>query len=595
MLILLALIIVIKHFSSTEVHKTAAVIANQEFSPNYPTTVIWWETAPENIHHFTKEYKGLVVTLSLNYTNENETLTREFVYDQTVIYVKHVEEFSLILKMVKPSLEPIQLILVLIEVNESRITNLIQVAWKNEVAQIIIVTTNKKKDINLYTFIPYTPGDCGNITPVEVPINAPSFSIRKFINFNKCPLTLSAHTSMPYIKVIKENDKIILSGFESDVINLIVERLNASLVVISNEGQERDNIANDSLKVGFSDLISKDADVMLPAVFVNEKRYSVALTTYTYNDLTIVWIAPKQRVIYAWANLILPFISRITPLIILTFISFIAVVKLIIRFGRYHEFKEKTVIFQSFTILLGLQTKFETKCWLNNTVHVLWVWYCFLIRIAYQGDLINGLHKVILEPPIRTVNDGLQNLDKVVASAAIQELYKNTSLEEQFNVLAKPSDSEVYLKKIVDEARILLAEDFVSVKSHGYSEMVQFLEESVIRFPACLFVRARWPGVDEFRRKIMEFHQHGFFGYYYYQNKARHYRRYERNHGLHIKEQNTEPLTIVSLSSLFYGLLMAYFICFIVFCMEIIWFKTKATRENPIVKKQNISVTFIEG
>ncbi|XP_022128738.2 uncharacterized protein LOC111002808 [Pieris rapae] len=501
MLLLLALIIVIKHSTSADVHNTAAFIANKEFSSNYPTTVVWWETAPENIHHFTTVYKGLVVTLSFKYKNVNETVsTREFVYDQTVIYVKHVEEFSLILKMLKLSLEPIQLILVLIEVNHSKITELIQVAWKNEVAQIIIVTTNRKKEINLYTFNPYTPGDCGNITPVEVPVHVPRFFIRKFLNFNKCPFTLSAHTSLPYIKVIKENDKIILSGFESDVINLIVERLNATLIVISNEEQERDNIANDSLKVGFSDLISKVADVMLPAVFVNEKRYSVALTTYTYNDLTIVWIAPKQRVIYAWAKLILPFISRITPLIILTFISFIAVVRLILRFGRYHELKEKTVIFQSFTI--GLQTKFETKCWLRNTVYVLWVWYCFLIRIAYQGDLINGLHKVILEPPIRTVNDGLQNLNEVVASAAIQELYKNTSLEEQFNVLAKPSDSEVYLKKIVDGARILLAEDFVTVKSHGYLDKVQFLEESVIRLPACFFVRARWPGVDEFRRSF---------------------------------------------------------------------------------------------
>ncbi|XP_047504868.1 uncharacterized protein LOC125049549 [Pieris napi] len=496
--------------------------------------------------------------------------------------------------MLKLSLEPIQLILVLIEVNESRITELIQVAWKNEVAEIIIVTTNIKKELSLYTFIPYTPGDCGNITPVEVPVNVPSFFIRKFLNFNKCPLTLSAHTSMPYIKVIKENDKIILKGFESDIMNLIVERLNATLVVISNEEQERDNIANDSLKVGFSDLISKDADVMLPAVFVNEKRYSVALTTYTYNDLTIVWIAPKQRVIYAWANLILPFISRITPLIILTILCFVAVVKLIIRFGRYHELKEKTVIFQSFTILLGLQTKFETKCWLNNTTYVLWVWYCFLIRIAYQGDLINGLHKVILEPPIRTVNDGLQILDEVVASAAIQELYKNTSLEEQFNVLAKPSDSEAYLKNIVDGARILLAEDYITVKSHGYLDMVQFLEESVVRLPACIFVRARWPGVDEFRRKIMEFHQHGFFGYYYFQYKARHYRRYERTNGSHTKERSTKPLTIASLSSLFYGLLMAYFICFLVFCMEIIWFKTKVTKE-PNGKKTKHKGNFYRG
>ncbi|CAK1547314.1 unnamed protein product [Leptosia nina] len=483
-------------------NEIAAVIANREFSYNYPTSIVYFKSDPENVYEFAKAYSGLIYILSLNDSKTNETfLSNAFVFEQTVIYVTSANEFEYFVNIANgATLEPMRIILVLCGIDESNITEYTTSAWKNDAAHIVIVTTNKNADIVLYTFFPYSVRTCNDITPVSIPVDSFNYFNEKFNNFYKCPIVVTAHTIIPYITVKKEDEAISVTGFDNDFVQIILDHLNATTVLITNDGAKGTQSANGSLKIGFNDLINKVADVMIPEVIITKSRYSAALASFPFNYISVVWIAPKRREVYAWAKLVLPFISHITPLIVLSFFLFIIIIRLIQRFGAHREKKRTSAILRSFALFLGIETKIETKCYLNNATYLIWIWYCFLIRTAYQSDLINGLHKVTLEAPICTVDDALQNLNEIVSSEAVKELYTNTSLETVIIALEHQKLIE-YLNDIAHGKRALEAVDLLALTSSQYN--VQVLDENAVRLPACIFMRARWPAAQVFRQRVI--------------------------------------------------------------------------------------------
>ncbi|XP_045497521.1 uncharacterized protein LOC123695658 [Colias croceus] len=560
------------------INDVAAEIANKEFG-NKSTTVIWWKTDSQNIDIFNKAYNGLVVTTYLKHINigyNDALLSDATLNDQVVIYVTNENEFSVILTVInKIRVKTIRVILVILETIDDNIkmTEFTRTAWDNDVADIIVISANLKKEIVLNTFIPYSDGRCGDYTPVALSASQPKLFSNKFHNFHKCPIRMRAFVLPPYVMYENRSDPNTVRGFDTDVMKFILEKLNATIIVVSDEKVNNTifNFANLSLSENLGDLTNNLADVAVPPFIITNRRYAVAQAFYACYNIPVIWCAPRQREIYAWAKVILPFLSRISPLIVLSFVAFLSSVKLIQRFGRFRK-ETKGLLLASFALYMGQGVIFETQYWLNNVVFMMWIWYCTIMRIVYQGDLIDGLHNVILEPPLRTLNDALQALDEVVGLLPVVDLYRNTSIVERFKpVLNK--EIPLYVKKIANGERILLAVNKILVSYTKYK--VQILEENVSSFKVYFFVRPRWGALEELHHTMIRITEVGFQWQIYqvYINE------WLRGGGReYYTVEKSTALNMAILISCFYGLVALYVVCILIFCLEIVWFKISKKR-----------------
>ncbi|CAG4983302.1 unnamed protein product [Colias eurytheme] len=296
------------------INDVAAEIATKEFA-NKSTTVIWWKTDSQNIDTFNKLYDGLVVTTYLKHIDigYNDTLLSDATLnDQVIIYVTNENEFSVILTVInKIRVKTIRVILVILETIEDNIkmTEYTRTAWDNDVADIIIISVNLKNEIVLNTFIPYSDGRCGDYTPVALSANKPKLFSNKFHNFHKCPIRMRAFVLPPYVMYENRSDPNTVRGFDTDVMKFILEKLNATIVVVSDENVNNTifNFANLSLSENLGDLTNNLADVAVPPFIITNKRYAVAQAFYACYNIPVIWCAPRQREIYAWAKVILPF------------------------------------------------------------------------------------------------------------------------------------------------------------------------------------------------------------------------------------------------------------------------------------------------
>ncbi|XP_038212094.1 uncharacterized protein LOC119832503 [Zerene cesonia] len=324
-------------------------------------------------------------------------------------------------------------------------------------------------------------------------------------------------------------------------------------------------LANNTLTQTLYVLIYNLSDILVPAVIINQEKYLTAQMSYSYGFINIVWCVPQRQEILTWAKIILPFLSWLSGFIALSFVFIIIVIKASLHFHKVTKKRNDTVI-KTIALFLGQEVKFETEFWLSNLVHVTWIWYCFIVRNVYQGVLIDGLHKSILEPPIRSVNDALQHLDEIVGVAAVVHLYKNTSIAKRYKPL-NVNDIPVYLQRIANGERILQAvnEDLILFKRYK----VQILDESVSHFPVCIFMRARWPGAEEITRIIARTVEYGL--------KQRiselHLDRWLRNGARQSNNPTIDSLNMLTLISCFYGLIGMYIVSFVTFCIEILWHK----------------------
>ncbi|XP_038212093.1 uncharacterized protein LOC119832502 [Zerene cesonia] len=574
---------------SKTINDVAVDTTNQEFDNGSPTSVFWWKTDSQNIDTFTKLYEGLLVTISLKDIVYNDTqLSDATLNDQVVIYVTNENEFSVILMIInKRRVKPIRVILVIMETIDDiniRMKEFTKTAWDNDVADIIIISTNLKNEIVLNTFIPYSDGHCGDYTPVALSANQPKLFSNKFHNFHKCPIRMRAFILPPYVMHEKRSDSIkTVRGFDADVMKFILEQMNATIIVISDDKINNTifNFANVSLSENLGDLTNNLADVAVPPFIINNRRYAVAQAFYACYNIPVIWCAPRQREIYAWAKVILPFLSRISPLIFLSFVAFWASIKLIQRFGKFKK-ETKGLLLASFALYMGQGVTFETQHWLNNVVFMMWIWYCTIMRIVYQGDLIDGLHNVILEPPLRTLNDALQALDEVVGLSVAVDLYDNMSIERRFKPVQN-KEIPYYLKRISHGERILLAVNKILVSYSKYK--VQILEENVSTFKVYFFVRPRWGAFEELHRTMIRITEVGFQWQIYqvYINE------WLRSGGRdYYTEEKSTALNMAILISCFYGLIALYVVCFLVFCFEILWFKISKKPFADIVRDDRV-------
>ncbi|XP_050346471.1 uncharacterized protein LOC126770905, partial [Nymphalis io] len=560
-----------KFLNGSEIINQAAIIANQVYTYNRLTSVVWWHSDQNNVTHFLKKFKGTVVTVNIIDYDQFKDIHfhKTVLYHQTVFFAHAPDEFEYFLEMInQATIVPIRVIMILTNKKTESVDTFTKIAWKNDVGDIIILRIDTKGKIRYSTYKPYGNGACANYTALDLNINTKlnkSFFIRKYNNFHNCPIRVTALHFIPYVELTKQNHTITeVGGVDGILLKLLLERLNSSLDI--NLYKNRSSGSNTNTADFLDDLVNNVADIIIPGLIWTTKRYSVVQVSYVYNSINVVWCLPNRREILEWAKILLPFINVSTLLIIAGFFVMFLLMKLV---NKIANSSDSDIIFKMLGLFLGQNINYCSRYWLKNSLYNFWIWFCIIVRISYQGNLIEGLQKTILEPKISTLDQAMRVVDGVGGSGAFLEYYRNTSIENKF-IKLKLTNVSSYIKDIGAGKRFLLVADLLQLKF--YNQAIQILDERVTAMPISLSMRPRWPASSEVSLVIRQIVESGLYAKMKNDIILKSLLRYDK---LNKIDDSLKPMGMEILKSCFYGLICMYIISSIVFVIEILWSKYK--------------------
>lgn len=318
-------------------------------------------------------------------------------------------------------------------------------------------------------------------------------------------------------------------------------------------------------------LTSRRADVLLPGILASVNRYENAQITGFYKTQFILWFGPHRREINEWAKVIYPFYTDTTPYIILSFILFIIVIKFIRRYALCKPNRKAGIFFQTFVLFLGQGVNFETNYWLVNSIFVLWIWFCMIVRMVYQGDLVQGLQKVFLEPPLGPFNVARTKVNGFGGLKEYSRYYKNNpSIMTEYQVISS-NNMSLYVNQIARGKRFLIAADLLYLLDQGV--MLVYVQTIARASVISIHMRRGWQAAPEVKNILDTLNEHGFLTKIYedFINIIPIYRSILFGPGY----SAPRPLGLMTLGGCFLGLLLMYLVCFLIFCGEVICHKYK--------------------
>lgn len=558
----------VKFSETSELIEKAVSIVNSAYEKCYLTTVVWGSCDVLKVANFLELYEGTVVNVNMNidFYSNNTGLQTNALYKQTVFFAADPTEFEYFLKAINNfTTVPIKIILIITNHVHNRadlFMELTKTAWNNDVADIIIVGYEGNDTIALKSYFPYENGGCGNYTPVNLNNNTTKYFKSKFRNFKGCPIRATLLDFMPYVKLKIENETVLaVGGIDGNMLKLIIDVVNSTMILSSTNHSVISSCQNGTMVGTFNELLSNKADIMAPSVIIVSSRYATSQISYVHYTVKVVWCMPNRQEIYHWLKAILPFVNMSTPLIIIAIFIIFVIIKQVKKIGK-SKTPDKGNLFKMLGVFLGQPVNVCSKHKLVNCLFTFWIWFCLIVRISYQGNLVDGLRKVILEPPIRTLAEALEVVDEVGGMPTFIELYRNTSIENKYNQI-KLREIPNYLKEMEAGRRYLIAVDMQQVTF--FRRKLQILEERVTSVPACVHMRARWPAAPEISRLIGRLVDSGFI--------VKIWRDMRHEWSLtNARAENTntvKSLNIKTLSSCFYGLVVMYLVSFFVLCLEI--------------------------
>ncbi|XP_013168971.1 PREDICTED: uncharacterized protein LOC106118768 [Papilio xuthus] len=550
-------------FQSKLIEKATETI-NKIFDYKEITCVVWWRTDPENVIGLLENYKGSVVTFALV-----EPTTYDFhrlvKYKQTVLFASDPDEFKYFIHaVVNNVVNPISVILIFTEIVTNNIlTELMKLAWQNDIGNFIVISVCGNNNVTLTTYIPYRDKECGNYSPIILPEN--KYFIRKFNNFQKCPIRVTAVNAVIYFVLKADNGTVHVSGIDGNVLNLVLERVNATMKFIGgNNNRDIEVVLNGSAAGLFGDIINGSADILGPSLLLTKKRYTQAQPLYVYQTLNLVWCLPRRREIYMRIKVLLPFLTSITIFFIFAWISLFILIMLIHKFSSVNP-NLKYVTFRILSMSLGQPIKFVTENWLANSIFVLWIWFCLVIRVAYQSDLVERFELTVLEPRVSTAREALELVDGHGGFASVKDYFNNTPMEMNYKTI-RLNETSKYINMIANGKRFLLVTNEILIKY--FNPEVQILDERVTSVPTSFYVRPRWPAVYELNKLIERIAETGFVSKIL--SDYIHDNRVKRNFS---QTKTPKPLDMSILLACFNGLLVMYIVCVIIFAIEIYYYK----------------------
>ncbi|XP_037965039.2 uncharacterized protein LOC119691497 [Plutella xylostella] len=559
----------------TNLTSVALNLARSNYDARKPTAVSFWSSAGEPVvAGFLRGYPNAVLTTDLR---RNRTIDA----DQFVFITESSQDYDLIFRAVNwTRVQPVAVVLVLLApAPRAALRPLAAAGWRHNVTDLFIVHRSScGGEVQISTYLPFSGGRCDNVEPVTLSYSdAPVIFPRKFKNFHKCPLRVSFVENLGNVVVVRrKNGGIQVRGTEGLLARLLAARLNASLVpVFPRDGGEYGGAAGGRWTGSVGDVVHGRADVSAASALLNLERYRATQPTHSYKVATVVWVGPPPRELQAWAKVLIPLYNGTSMWLLLASAAFYLVsVAIHILQDPEHTARNNTLL-HSVAIFLGQNVRFETKFWLLNSLFAMWLWFCVIVAIFFQGELVKGLQQSILEPGMTTFEEAVKEVNGYGGIASLLNFYED---DEEFKARYQQisvKSTGAKLQAISRGERFLFATDARAARTSRLA--LQRLAGAVARAPVPLLARARWPGARELDALLLRVLEAGFFEKIEDDSEDQITLKYfyHRRGGA----RRFNALDLYHVSGCFYIYIIMVCVCTAVFVIEIIWFRFSEKRK----------------
>lgn len=181
---------------------------------------------------------------------------------------------------------------------------LFQTFLNSNIININVIVPNDALTINLITFLPFTNGDCRNVTPKIIntfTTTNSSWMKREFFNnkinnLHGCPVTLATYDYAPAIITEKFNDSELISGHDIDLLRGVSEMLDFTLDIQIVTGPAAWGFITENGTSGgvMKKILDKEADIAIGSFYLTLTRAKfMSFSQYHFSSVILV-IPPGQ-------------------------------------------------------------------------------------------------------------------------------------------------------------------------------------------------------------------------------------------------------------------------------------------------------------
>ncbi|XP_061721288.1 uncharacterized protein LOC133528087 [Cydia pomonella] len=538
--------------------ETASLIANSEFLYRKITSIVWWQVS-DQVDDYLLSYQGSVKTIDMNFS-----FNQSIALEQAILFVTSTEEFlEIAMNLDKKITSPGKVVTILSNPNE--LSDITKVAWKYDIADLIILT-KENQTVSMYTYYPYSNNECGSTAPVKVDFKKKFFP-RKFKNLFGCETRLGSVTAPPYSRLECVNGSSpSYKGILGSLVKLIVDHMNTTLKVLCILGTDQKMI---------NDLEHKTVHILTSVIYTQD--FLATQNTPVYHFFESVWCGPPQREMYTHVKVLVPMLSNFTVFLCATYLILVAVLKIIDRLIREPRNKTSHMAWKAFAVLLGQSFRSDSKYWLINYLFMLWFWFSLVYNIAYQGLLVTGLQTKYLEPRFDNIKHAISLVDGYGGTIRQRILYNDTPIFDKYQVM-ELHEMFSYLSPISRGKRFLILT--VKLVLLGYKSLQIFQE--VNHVPMTMSLTPRWGGGVEIISTQTRLIEGGFFEKILVDEK----RAIEsREAKLRVSSDfQSGHLDFKTLCTCFYGLGVMSVVCFVIFLIELLYHRLVTPAKGKLMQ-----------
>lgn len=421
--------------AGSDLGEMAAKVAMQNFDLRYTTLLFFNSTFCYGVEVFLRLYHyNIVVNRATFKPNSLTQKSRQF-----VVFASDVADVEQSLEAIfEFEMDNTGKFIIICESpvpNECDEQDVMDLCWNYKIVNILFIRQESTEAIG-FTYHPVADGICNNLKPIQLDCNNQYTHTtygevfrNKFRNFNSCPITVSTFIQAPYMLNITDG---IPSGADGDLLRILMYAMNASLKMMTpTRGfgwgwRQKNGTWMGSLADVYEDL----ANFSMTSAAITLTRFSDFQISSSYFSSKVVWVTHPAQLQNVAMKLTHPFepdmrIALVASFLLVVFCAFLIKTNSWTAIcSRFEEDQPtKSVVFFAWMICMGQSViKLPTRsAFLQMTF--IWIWYCFLIRTAYQVYLISSLKGKFYDSQFETIEDVINAKYPFGGGAALKDYF----------------------------------------------------------------------------------------------------------------------------------------------------------------------------
>lgn len=392
------------------------------------------------------------------------------------------------------------------ESNDCDEKELTKLLWDHRIVNVIVIKFEGTQAAG-YTYFPISDGDCNNVTPIKVQSSKHSQFLTtdcgnifgmKIKKYGSCPISVSTFIQPPYMTITNGTP----NGADGDLLQILAYGLNASLTMMTpHRGFGWGfRLKNGTWSGSLADVYDGLANMSMTSAALTYSRFSEFHLSRSYYESHVVWITHPAALQNEALKLMRPFATSTQIALVVSYILVIVCALILSTYKSIYLKDEcdeysKSVVFYSWMICTGQALiKLPTKSFFLK-IMILWVFYCFLIRTAYQVYLISSLKGTFYENQFESIDDaikekypfggGLALRDYYLDYPAVYDHWTNVDANEMLPTLLEMSKG----KKFV----VATNKDFVKMIMKKHKISLHILPRKIVSTPSVIFFKKYSP------------------------------------------------------------------------------------------------------